>query len=66
MALLNLVLFKTSVFSVFQESIVPKIYENIELKVSGSESDIEKVSEFMNRIKQRQIVELFVVRPEER
>ena len=53
-----------SVHSVFLKSIVPKIYENIKIKVSRKESDKEKVLEFMKSIKIHKVVETLVIRPE--
>ena len=55
---------KSSAHSVFLKSIVPKIYENIKIKVSRKESDREKVLEFMKNIKIHKVVETLLVRPE--
>ena len=54
---------KSSVHSVFLKSIVPKIYENIKIKVSGNESERGKVLEFMKSIKLNKVVEAFIMRP---
>ena len=62
----NLKSSNSSVYSVFQETIVPKIYENIKLKVSGNESDKEQVLEFMKQIKHKKVVEALIMRPKER
>ena len=50
---------------VFKDSIVPSIYENIEIKVSknGSEKHRAKVSEFMKMLKSKGVVEQIEIRP---
>ena len=62
----NLKSSNSPVYSVFQETIVKKIYENIKLKVSGNESDKEQVLEFMKQIKHKKVVEALIMRPNER
>ena len=55
---------KFSFHSVFNKSIVPKIYENIQIKVSKKESDREKVLEFMKSLKNHKVIETLIMRPE--
>ena len=54
---------KYSVHSVFMKSIVPKIYDNIKIKVSKKESDKEKVLELMKSMKKNKVVETILIRP---
>ena len=50
---------------VFKDSIVPSIYENIEIKVgkNGSEKNTAKVSNFMKFSKSKKVVEKIEIRP---
>ena len=48
---------------VFNDTIVPKIYENIRMKVSRREGDSERVVEFMKQLKSHQVVESIILRP---
>ena len=45
------------------KSIVPKIYDNIKIKVSKKESDKEKVLELMKSMKKNKVVETILIRP---
>ena len=51
-------------FLVFNDTMVPKIYENIKVKVSRNEGDSERVVEFMKQMKAHQVVENIKIRPE--
>ena len=48
---------------VYNYTIVPKIYENIENKVSKNERDKEKVKDFMKLIQSSELVEKLKIRP---
>ena len=48
---------------VFNDIIAPKIYENIQVKVTKNDSNMIKVEDFMKLIKSRRIVENIKIRP---